>query len=262
MKIAFDLISDLHAETWPNFDWSGAATSPFCLVAGDIARDHDVVSDVLSELSQRYLEVLYIDGNDEHRLRYDDIAESIENLSAICNQFDNVTYLHDKVPVLNGVAFIGVNGWWTFDTCPTIDFEDAQAACADYLERDAEVCQRILNHAISDAAYAQTCVSRLQTHIDVTDIVMVCHTVPNIDLIEHDLDLKDTWRMACSGNSLLRQSVLDADTEHKITKWCFGHYHPEINWSLDGVRYINNCRGKNGTKWCRTPYYPRRIEIN
>jgi hypothetical protein len=220
-----------------------------------------MVSDVLKELSQRYLEVLYIDGNDEHRLNYDDLDASIENLSAICNQFDNVIFLHDKVPVLNGVAFIAVNGWWTFDGCPIIPFETAQSACADYLDRDIEVCNRILEKAIYDAAYARACVTKLQTHLDVTDIVMVSHTVPDIRLLEHDLDLKDTWRQACSGNSLL-QGVFDEDTENKIAAWCFGHYHPEVDWNLDGMRYANNCRGKNGTKWCRSPYYPKRIEIN
>ena len=41
MKFAFDLISDLHIETWPDFDWTGQATSPYCVVAGDVARDRD-----------------------------------------------------------------------------------------------------------------------------------------------------------------------------------------------------------------------------
>jgi len=39
MQFAFDLISDLHIETWPQFDWKDQATSPFCVVAGDIAKD-------------------------------------------------------------------------------------------------------------------------------------------------------------------------------------------------------------------------------
>ena len=39
MSFAFDLISDIHAETWPDFDWTGKATSAYCVVAGDLARD-------------------------------------------------------------------------------------------------------------------------------------------------------------------------------------------------------------------------------
>ena len=44
MSFSFDLISDIHAETWPDFDWTGRATSPYCVVAGDVARDRDTVS--------------------------------------------------------------------------------------------------------------------------------------------------------------------------------------------------------------------------
>ena len=40
MTIAFDLISDLHLETWDKpLNFSGQATSPVCVVAGDISRD-------------------------------------------------------------------------------------------------------------------------------------------------------------------------------------------------------------------------------
>ena len=43
MSFAFDLISDLHGETWPEFVWTGQATSAYCVVAGDLARDRDIV---------------------------------------------------------------------------------------------------------------------------------------------------------------------------------------------------------------------------
>ena len=40
MQLAFDLISDLHIGTWDGeFDWSGRATSPHCIVLGDVCED-------------------------------------------------------------------------------------------------------------------------------------------------------------------------------------------------------------------------------
>ena len=45
MQFAFDLISDLHVETWDSFDWTGQATSPYCVVAGDVARDRQRLLD-------------------------------------------------------------------------------------------------------------------------------------------------------------------------------------------------------------------------
>ena len=39
MQVTFDLISDLHIETWPgDFDWTGMGTSQFCIVTGDRGR--------------------------------------------------------------------------------------------------------------------------------------------------------------------------------------------------------------------------------
>ena len=54
MSFAFDLISDLHAETWSEFDWTGQATSPYCVVAGDLARDREVVVNTLRHLGTCY----------------------------------------------------------------------------------------------------------------------------------------------------------------------------------------------------------------
>jgi hypothetical protein len=54
MSFAFDLISDLHGETWPEFVWTGQATSAYCVVAGDLARDRDTVLNMLRHLGQCY----------------------------------------------------------------------------------------------------------------------------------------------------------------------------------------------------------------
>jgi len=52
MKVAFDLISDLHIDTWNEpFDWTGRATSPYAIVAGDIAEDRKLLSDALTNIS-------------------------------------------------------------------------------------------------------------------------------------------------------------------------------------------------------------------
>ena len=55
--------------------------------------------------------------------------------------------------------------------------------------------------------------------------------------------------------------IAEVDHEKKIDTWCFGHYHSDIEQQLDGIRYLNNCRGRGGTEWCKPVYYPKRIEI-
>ena len=68
MAITFDLISDLHLETWDQeFDWSNRATSHYCVVAGDISQDRKSALHCLKKLGQSYQAVFYIDGNDEHK---------------------------------------------------------------------------------------------------------------------------------------------------------------------------------------------------
>ena len=89
---------------------------------------------------------------------------------------------------------------------------------------------------------------------------MVTHTVPNADLINHDLDLVNTHHFNCMGNRLMRL-VLSNDTEHKIDTWCFGHYHGSVDRIIGNVRYVNNCRGRGDTEHRQHVYYPKRIEI-
>ena len=81
MQFSFDLISDLHVETWDNFDWTAQATSPYCIVAGDIARDPEILAETLEHLGQCYLNVFYIDGNDEHRWTLDNLGGSYRSLN-------------------------------------------------------------------------------------------------------------------------------------------------------------------------------------
>jgi hypothetical protein len=52
MTFAFDLISDLHIDTWKDFDWTGQATSPYCVVAGDVTRDRAELLAALEHLGQ------------------------------------------------------------------------------------------------------------------------------------------------------------------------------------------------------------------
>ena len=79
MTVAFDLISDLHTDTWTDFDWTGQATSPYCVVAGDVTRDRKTLVDTLTHLGECYPGgVFYIDGNDEHSYYLDDLGSSYQ----------------------------------------------------------------------------------------------------------------------------------------------------------------------------------------
>lgn len=260
MNLAFDLISDLHIESWPDFDWTHQATSPFCVVAGDVSREPELLRETLEHLGQCYQAVFYIDGNDEHRWFYDDLGASYRDLKNNLEQVKNLVYLQDNVVVVNGVAIIGTNGWWSWDFDPSISIADSQTWFLDHVSCYPIVPDIISNFAKSDAAYLKHSIAKLQTHQDVKKIVIVTHTLPDASFVNHDIDLLGTYRYNCLGNQLL-SAALEGDTEHKISHWCFGHYHGDVDREVQGIRYVNNCRGRGDTPWKKSVYYPKRIEI-
>lgn len=260
MKFAFDLISDLHVETWPQFDWSGQATSPFCVVAGDVAQDPDMVKQTLEHLSKVYRAVFYIDGNDEHKSNWADIGGSYQNLAQTVEQIRDVVYLRENVVIINGVAIVGANGWWTWDFDPAADIVQTQQWFQHHYHCNADTAHNISHLAINDAMYLAATIKKLQTHVDARQIVFVTHTVPLHQLVQHDIPLTQSHRVNIMGNSLMKD-LLAVDTEHKIKTWCFGHYHGSVDQISNGVRYVNNCRGRGDSDWHQSVYYPRRIEI-
>jgi hypothetical protein len=261
MQFNFDLISDLHVETWDSFDWSGQATSPYCVVAGDVSRDRDTLRQTLQHLGNCYQGVFYIDGNDEHRYTLDNLGDSYRCLDRTLDNIKNVIYLQDNVVIINGVAILATNGWWSYDMDPALDYDQSQFWYQDRMQALSGTADAITGLAFNDATYMINSVKKLQTHQDVRAIVLVTHTVPAPWIVSHDIDLVDTWRFNCMGNPHL-QHILAEDTEHKIHTWCFGHYHKSVDRLHDGIRYVNNCRGRGDTEWSQPVYYPKRISID
>lgn len=260
MTFAFDLISDLHVETWDSFDWAGQPTSPYCVVAGDVSRDHDLVAKTLSHLNDCYAGVFYIDGNDEHRFHLEDLGGSYRNLKNKIKSLEGVVYLQENVVIVNGVAILATNGWWSYDFDYMIDHEQTQMWYQEYTQSSRSASDAIVGVAYHDAAYLTNSIKKLQTHQEVKSIVVVTHTLPSPWLCNHDLDLVDSYRFNCMGNQHL-QLALDEDTENKIRVWAFGHYHRPVDREFAGVRYVSNPRGRGDTTWSQPAYYPRRIEV-
>jgi hypothetical protein len=265
MSLAFDLISDLHLETWTGeFDWSGQPTSPVCVVAGDISSDPRIVRNCLKHLSNCYAAVFYIDGNDEHRYRFHELGQSYQELARSVNRLNRVTYLQDNVVVIDGVAVIGTNGWWGYDLDESIDRDHCKQHMVDWYAKiipDKEINPEELSDlSRRDVAYLVNSVQRLQTHNDVKKIVIVTHTVPGANLIKHDIDLSGTTQFNHMGNRLMHL-VHTNDTEKKISHWCFGHYHGSVDQTINGIRFVNNCRGRGDTPYRQDAYFPKRIDV-
>jgi predicted phosphodiesterase len=260
MQFNFDLISDLHVETWPALDWTYQATAPFCVVAGDVSNDREVLKQTLTHLGQCYQAVFYIDGNDEHRYNMENIGHSYRFLNRTLENIKNVHFLQDNVVIIDGVAILATNGWWSFDMDPALDYDQSQQWFTEKIQCISSVADSVTGIAFNDANYMRNSVGKLQTHQDVRAIVCVTHTVPGAWLASHDIELVDTWRFNCLGNPHM-QLALHEDTENKIKAWCFGHYHKPVDRDLNGIRFISNPRGRGNTDWCQQAYYPKRITV-
>jgi len=262
MSLAFDLISDLHIETWSTeFDWTYQATSPVCIVAGDVCRDPDILVRTLKHLGKCYQAVFYVDGNDEHYTQLEDLGHSYSSLTRRLRRIPNVVYLQDNVVIVDGVAILGTNGWWGFDFDLGIDPTQAAQWVQERYHISEAAAKGIARMSNTDATYMISSVAKLQTHHDVKKIVMVTHTVPDPALIIHDIDLEGTMRFNTMGNRLMMQAMA-ADTENKIHTWCFGHYHGSVDQTRSGIRFVNNCRGRGDTPHAKTVYYPQRIVVD
>jgi hypothetical protein len=208
--------------------------------------------------------VFYIDGNDEHTYNYHRIGESYQELARSINRINRVTYLQDNVVVIDGVAILGTNGWWGYDLDENINQDDCKQHMTDWyakimpgFEIDPE---EISDMSRRDVAYLINSVRRLQTHNDVKKIVIVTHTVPGAHLISHDMELTNTTQFNHMGNRLMHL-VHTNDTERKINTWCFGHYHGNVDKTIEGIRFVNNCRGRGDSLYRQDAYFPKRIEV-
>lgn len=260
MSFSFDLISDLHIESWPKFDWTDQATSPYCVVAGDVARDPELVAKTLQHLGECYAGVFYIDGNEEHRHGLADLDNSYQELYHAINDIPNVVYMQNNVVITNGVALLAANAWWTYEFDPNTDAHQSLEWYREYVGISREQALVIKDHAMHDAAYLIKSVRRLQTHQDVKRIVLLTHTLPSTKFVEHDPDIAGTWRFNSMGNHYIDR-VLDQDSEHKIQNWVFGHYHRPVDQTINGITYASNPRGRGNTPWCQPAYYPKRITV-
>lgn len=227
MEIGFDIISDLNLVANDTFDWNNKPTSLYCILAGNISSDLQIVYQVLSHLSECYQGVFYVPGlleyesSQDHNTRTKEIQDLVKN-------FKNVAFLYHNVVIIDGVAILGANGF---------SLEDKKNFNITHIRSRLE-----------DIAYLNNSVKKLQTHLDVKKILVVTNSVPRIELYfgSHPVHLhKEVYPYTC----------ITEDTENKISYWVFGSTDKKSDITIDNVKYANNPYKKD------SPYWPKRINV-
>lgn len=259
----FDLISDLHIDQWPKdkmINFKGLGTSLTCIVAGDISKELTTTRDFLYQLADNYKQVIFVDGNHEHKIDYSLIPQNCEWLDNELTKKSNITFLYDSTCIFGSTAIVGSNGWWTFDyTEPTVSrLDNINDFCA------MENCSHktaigIWDEAVENSEFLCNVVSDFNSTDIIKEIVLITHTVPHKDLIS-PMHYMSNYDLSKTYNSNMKD-VLSFDTNKKISTWCFGHYHTlACDEVINGVRYISNPRGRpDDTMY--TNYYPKLVKL-
>lgn len=228
MEIGFDVISDLKLSPDDSFNWEGKATSLYCIVPGNVSSDLRTVLQTLAHLCKQYQGVFYVPGNEEYK-NVDNIESRTEKLIEICSKIPNLAVLHHNVVIIDGVAVLGVNGWGADDDSPI-----------KQLQVDAA--------RLTDLAYLNKSIEKLQMHLDVKKILVVSSAVPNVDLYFGQAPEYLNF-------TLPLVTALSADTEHKVSHWAYGTYDKIVDTTINNINYVNNSYFK------KNPYWAKRINI-
>lgn len=255
MTLNFDLLSDLYLESLDDFTWEDKATSLFCIVAGNIARDHSVLFGFLEYMAQFYEGVFFIDGDLEHDNFAGDFDASYGSLRDNISDIEGVFFLHENIIILPNVTLLATNGWTTFDFTTNNDINDTM----EFLEMRENVpmvvANKIFKLAVTDQHYMYNSIESCQDMDEVENLMVVTNSVPIADFIMHDDDYDGTLLGDVSGNSGLVDCLLN-DPKCKVKTWIFGKYPGDIDYEINGVRYVNN----PGLSKDPDIYYPKIIK--
>ena len=260
-KMQFDLISDLHVEQWAanqQMDWSGLGTSLIAVVAGDVSRDLDLTYRTVVDISKHYRHVIYVDGNHEHDGRRG-INERRVEIRDRFSKYRNITYLFRETVILDNTAFIGSNGWYSYNFCePMMSKQECVHNLVHHKNKSQDLIFEQWEMAMEDADFIRNTVNICSTDVTVKDIVLITHTVPNRQLAWIP-DNDEIYLMGEQGSTYL-EDVLRADVNDKVKAWCFGHLHSSQDQLINGIRYVSNPRGIPTHKTAKHIYYPQLIK--
>jgi len=167
------------------------------------------VTQTLVHLSQQYQGVFFTPGMLEYESA-DEINSRTSELVTLAQKVPNIVILHHNIVIVDGVAIIGSNCWETAH-------EPGTSISIDDLKYN--------QYRLDDMGFLHKTIEKLQRHLDVKKIVIVTNGVPNENCYFGEVP-----------EYVARQTpldtVLNADSESKVTHWVYGSYNKPVEATL------------------------------
>jgi predicted phosphodiesterase len=251
----FDLWSDLHIDTQNQPGINFTPQADVLIIAGDISNNYLQANHMLESVASFYKLVIAVRGNHEY---YENKTpmDVVDNMGP---NADNVVLLTYKRPFYfhKKTMFLGLTGWYDFnfpgigmsfdeqkelahDVSPDMDCINF-AYCDGETTSPEQLAKEHVNMLANQVRVANF--SFADENIDtVEEIIVVTHTVPHVKGV-----VPPTHPYANGNGSFYNSQmhkVWEADKNHLISTWCFGHTHFAHDFSDHGIRFICNPRGR------------------
>lgn len=217
------------------------------ILAGDITmvKYIDSYTSFFKDISERFLQVLYVMGNHEHyRFNY---KQSASKIKLFLEQFSNIHLLDNSAWVYKGtgeekdILVLGATLWTNFNNSDPFAMGYAESAMSDFkvIEYSAEdgTYKGRWTPALSVDAHNEA-VAYLEMLLEraVVDVVVVTHHAPS------EQSVSPQYR-----GSLLNPAFF-SNLEELILKyqpvlWIHGHVHQPFNYFIDKTNVIANPLG-------------------
>jgi hypothetical protein len=241
IDIGFDIIGNLNLEPNDSFNWIDKPTSLYCILTGNVSSDMKTVTQTLVHLSQQYQGVFFTPGTLEYETAGGDINQRTSQLVSLAQKVPNIVILHHNIVIVDGVAIIGSNCWETaHEPGTSISIDDL----------------KFNQYRLDDMGFLHKTIEKLQRHLDVKKIMLVTNGVPNSNCYFGQVpDYVATQTPL--------DTVLNADSESKVTHWIYGSYDKPVDATLllprkNDIQAISNpSEGKNYKQ-----FNPKRLTIS
>ncbi|MBD3260200.1 MAG: hypothetical protein GF334_00720 [Candidatus Altiarchaeales archaeon] len=232
-RMKVQIVSDLHLEFYEDFRPIIEAMDPtdvdVLVVAGDLSTEPELF-EVLTLLSEKYPQVLYVLGNHEY---YRNTLKGIHKRMVLtCTHLKNVQWLHNTVFTIEGQRFVGTPLWFQDEPLNVIyekflnDFSQIKDF-RSWVYKENKKAKRYLNSRIEEG-----------------DIV-ITHHLPTMRSVPSRFMSEPLNRFfVCDLEGMIRAL--------KPKLWIHGHTHDSFDYMIEDTRIVCNPMGYMHQK---NPYY-------